>query len=591
MRLPKLFPTLAVTVSVMCSFQSAQADFLGGLSKKLSEASDVIAESGNKVVDGIKDVGQDIGVIEKDKPADNTKQFSGQPKKESTAVAESSPPAGAEPLPGGVSSRIQKMYRELDKVDKKMATGAGSATDRAQRAQTDLKRAHSFMDEIDKRYSGRFSPNHPDMVAAKSRLAEAQKAFDRALAGAIEHDTAIAAEEHKQEEAAAAELARIEEERKIAEAAEKVERADAEAFCRNWDDKLSPYAYGDKTIGSSMTTNQQAVAGWRRNAGEATQLLAEYPRGKCASVDPIADLVQRRIAEFSVVEQNMRAQQQQLAADKGTIVFSTSPFDDSSNSSGQQSFQAGDNIYGIIRITRPWSEIYKKDRNLDVRINTKIDGKSIHAQFVKIKDPSLSKEKHLIFNVAPDPRNLVAYSDPRIEYGKATASIVQGPNELTHHLAKLSPGTHILSFDVYYYGKIWAAGEFTISGDNYSAYEKLHNTIAGGVIADRTLPKAQMNNKGLEQEMISLLKEAGWDNVYRLNIIDKDWWIERINGGNTPVKAKYLAAVALTKKSDGTCVYKKCTFHKDRLITGGFSELYLSHQGDEVTILAGNIDK
>ncbi len=100
-----------------------------------------------------------------------------------------------------------------------------------------------------------------------------------------------------------------------------------------------------------------------------------------------------------------------------------------------------------------------------------------------------------------------------------------------------------------------------------------------------------MQNKKLEKEMTALLKEADWDNVYRLNIIDKDWWIERVNGGNTPIKARYMAAAALTRKPDGSYCYKKCTFHQDKLITGAFGELYLSHQGSEVPINKENIDK
>lgn len=77
-----------------------------------------------------------------------------------------------------------------------------------------------------------------------------------------------------------------------------------------------------------------------------------------------------------------------------------------------------------------------------------------------------------------------------------------------------------------------------------------------------------MKDEHIAKNMRSLLKNAGWDNVYRLNITDKDWWIERVNGGNTPVKSRYLAAVALAKKSDGSYFYKKCTFHQDKLITG-----------------------
>ena len=48
---------------------------------------------------------------------------------------------------------------------------------------------------------------------------------------------------------------------------------------------------------------------------------------------------------------------------------------------------------------------------------------------------------------------------------------------------------------------------------------------------------------------------------------------------------------ALAKGGDGTYYYKVCTFHQDKLITGDFGRLYLSHQGDKVPIPKKNIDK
>lgn len=81
--------------------------------------------------------------------------------------------------------------------------------------------------------------------------------------------------------------------------------------------------YGDKSIGSGMTTNQQLVAEWRKHAGEAHLLLSSYLTGKCPFVDPIADIVTTRIAEFTASDRQRQAQRQQFAADKGEIVFST----------------------------------------------------------------------------------------------------------------------------------------------------------------------------------------------------------------------------------------------------------------------------
>jgi hypothetical protein len=72
--------------------------------------------------------------------------------------------------------------------------------------------------------------------------------------------------------------------------------------------------------------------------------------------------------------------------------------------------------------------------------------------------------------------------------------------------------------------------------------------------------------------------------------VDKDWWIDRVAGGNSAEKSRHIAAAALSKDGNGY-FYKKVTFHKDRLITGGYGPLYISHTGDRIEILEENIDK
>jgi hypothetical protein len=56
------------------------------------------------------------------------------------------------------------------------------------------------------------------------------------------------------------------------------------------------------------------------------------------------------------------------------------------------------------------------------------------------------------------------------------------------------------------------------------------------------------------------------------------------------VKSRHLAAAALARDGEGY-YYKVCTFHQDQLLTGGFGELYLSHQGERVPVPKDNIDR
>ena len=185
---------------------------------------------------------------------------------------------------------------------------------------------------------------------------------------------------------------------------------------------------------------------------------------------------------------------------------------------------------------------------------------------------------------------MTAYSDPGREYGSSTATLRQGPNELTHHLAQLEPGRHSMSFDVTYFGTVWSAGSFTIAGDDFRKYAALHEQIAEGVAGAVTLPAAAMTNRSLAAEMQSLLENAGWEDIHRVSIVDKDWWTDRVAGGDSAVQSRHIAAAALARDDEGY-YYKVCTFHQDKLITGGFGELYLSHQGDRVPVPEANIDK
>ena len=75
-----------------------------------------------------------------------------------------------EKLPGGVTSRLKNMNSEMDKAEKSLAKGSGSASDRATRAEQYLKRAHGYKDEIEKKYAGQYSEDHPDVATAYDRL-------------------------------------------------------------------------------------------------------------------------------------------------------------------------------------------------------------------------------------------------------------------------------------------------------------------------------------------------------------------------------------------------------------------------------------
>jgi len=499
-------------------------------------------------------------------------------------------------LPGGVSSRLKSIQSELDKAEKALKVGAGTAVDRARRAEQYLKRASRYKSEIEKQYAGKYSEDQPDVAAAFGRLAALEKSVKAA------RQEAVAAEEVERkakeaEEAAAAKAAR---EREAASEAKKQEAATAaqadQELCDSWNRRLKVYTEGEKAIYSCSAADDATMPKCKGLYDEAVALMKEFNQSAeasdpCGAVRSTLSDINRYMDNFKVAYDQYAQKEAEAKANKGEIVFSTSPIDPDKPSGLSRQFKAGDRIYGLIRTTKPWSAIYGKKDSANVMVNVTLDGKKIHAQFVNLKKPELVQRQYLRFDVAPDPGKMTAYDNPDIEYGKSTAVTRQGPNELTYHLGELGPGTHTMTFEVQYFGTVWAAGEFTVEGENFAAYAKLHSEIAGAVSQAVTLPAAKMVDKNMAAEMKALLENAGWKNIHRINIVDKDWWVDRTSGGDSPVKSRHIAAAALARGDDGAYYYKVCTFQQDKLITGAFGKLYLSHQGDKVPVPTENIDK
>lgn len=635
------------------SLQTAQAGLLDDVGSALGSAA-------NRVQKDLKEAGQEVGLVDKD-------------------------------LPGGVTSRLKKMNKELDKADKALAKGAGGPLDRAQRAQGHLKKAQKYRQEIDKRYKGKFSAKAPSVKAADQRLAKTEKKINAALEGAEQAPAATAAAGGKQAAAAAPaakastataaataappaklpggaknrlgkvdrELVKLDrvlnkkastdwkakqagmymkqaqtyldeiEKRypeamghpRVKEAQDKLARAknqvaslegkvaedqaqkqqaaaaakDAKALSQEWAAKLKPFitSSSGKELVTYSTNDPKLWQKWEPIYAELDPLWQEYQKvdfggKKSMDLKMIDQQLGRAVERYKENHAKYKKTQAAAAARLGDIVFAKAPLDPANPSGTTRTFEAGDHIYGLVLAKKPWSEIYRNKNKAMIRIDVKIDGKKIHAQFVELRKPEYLARKYLVFEIAP--KEMTAYSDPDIVYGKTTATMRQGPMEMLDRLSKLPSGKHKLEFKVAYYGKTWAQGGFEIQGSDFEDYKDMAKQAAGAAAKSVTLPRAKMTNKAMEAKMRELAKNAGWPDIYRLNIIDKAWWIDRVSGGNSPVKSRHMAAAIMAKDGDGY-YYKVCTFHQHRLITGGFGPLELTHTGDRVPVAEENKDK
>jgi len=506
---------------------------------------------------------------------------------EPSATAASEPVAPAvDALPRAVSGDVANTKSKLDEAEAAWgedytgkSTVSGETDPRAVKldaVESPLKSANYYYDNILKkcqRQSSPCDPTHPEIAVLKSRLDAMQANMQDLKAELASVEAAEAATAKEAENRAAA----------------------AEADCEGWRERLYVYTDGDNALYRCVSADPEQMPACKEQYDEAKTLMAEFGKTQwaqepCGAIRSTLGDLERYIENFAASYETYAAEHAAAIANLGEFVFSKQPIDPAKPAELTTKFKAGEKIYGLIQTKKPWSEIYDGKSSAEVMVNVKLDGDKMHAQFVKLDSPKLMAQQHLVFEIAPDPDKMTAYSNPDRVYGSSTATMRQGPNELTYWLAQLAPGEHTMAFDITYFGTTWAAGDFTISGENFGDYAGLHEEIAQAVAAAVTLPPARKTDKAMAAEIKTLLENAGWQNIHRINIVDKDWWIDRVAGGDSAVQSRHIAAAALARDSDGY-YYKVCTFQQDRLLTGGFGELYVSHQGDRVPVAQANIDK
>ncbi len=269
-------------------------------------------------------------------------------------------------------------------------------------------------------------------------------------------------------------------------------------------------------------------------------------------------------------------------------VFSKNPINPKSPPSSSSSFVAGDKIYGMLKAAKPWKELNRNNNYIIVWLY--IDGQKKIYKNIGLKRPELLKRDYFIIDVAPDPAEMTNYTDRDIVFPEKDG-LKFGPELFTKYLSELSQGEHSFRLEVKAYNRIYASGEFTISGDDYSVYATLLADIKESSGKQQKMPKPGKTDIALQNEMRGLLKNAGWPDIRRLIIVDKDWWIDRVAGGDSAIKSRHIEATAAAKDTSGAFYFQHVTFHQPMLITGAWGKLELTHSGKKKSVQENNIDK
>ena len=273
------------------------------------------------------------------------------------------------------------------------------------------------------------------------------------------------------------------------------------------------------------------------------------------------------------------------AVGAGKIVFAKSPIDPAKPANLTTSFQAGDTIYGLIQAGKSWREIYeaKGKTELGLMIVMAI-GENETMQYITLKKAAYIDRAQLLLDIAPAPEKMTAYKNPDIQFGEGKGNRKIGPIAFTYELGQLPAGKHKIQFFIRNYGDKIAAGEIEIEGSDFKFYTELHEKVKAASQALETLPPAGMVNQGLEGQMRKLLQNAGWNNILRVVIVDKEWWLE----GST---SRYLNVAAAAKGADGKCYWCNLQFTQPKLITGAWGALELTKTGIKRHIAEENINK
>ena len=345
-------------------------------------------------------------------------------------------------------------------------------------------------------------------------------------------------------------------------------------------------------FGSMMDDVGSAVKNGINTVGESVGEI--LPKDKESEAEnPAKTESQKEVSGKSTADKNSKGQFAKTkgassSVDSGGSLFSKYPINPDSLPAPVVSFSAGDNIYGMLKAAKPWKDLNKNNNYIIVWLY--IDGQQKVYKSVGLKRPELIARDYFIIDIAPDPSNMSNYSDRDIVFPEKDGYKF-GPELFTKYLSELSPGEHTFRLEVKAYNKIYASGEFSISGDDYSSYAKLLADIKDSSGKQQKMPKAGKTDIELQKEMIALLKKAGWPDIRRLVIVDKDWWIDRVDGGDSAVKSRHMEAAAAAKNTDGSFYFRHVTFHQPMLITGDWGKLELTTTGEKKPIPEANIGK
>ncbi len=114
-----------------------------------------------------------------------------------------------EPLPGNVSFKLRDVERVVDRAERTIAVDHIAEVDKIAAARSGAAEARGVMAELERRYAGKYDPQHPEIVAMAGRIGALEATAQGREAARAESQAAAAAQASSASAASADWLARL----------------------------------------------------------------------------------------------------------------------------------------------------------------------------------------------------------------------------------------------------------------------------------------------------------------------------------------------------------------------------------------------
>ena len=268
------------------------------------------------------------------------------------------------------------------------------------------------------------------------------------------------------------------------------------------------------------------------------------------------------------------------------LVFSKSPIDPANPTNLTESFNTGDNIYGLLLLDRTVKEFASEESVRHPQLGYSVNrptlvidmlidniplfsGRHNYVWDIENKDSawnSVPNDRFFFFDVAPNSANIKTYAYPKLffgvlsSYGRPNNRAKAGAQYYSHQISRLTPGEHTITFKIS--GKDSVEGSFKINGSSYAVYNQLADKLESASAQNATLPAPKMRNAALEASIKTAVRNAGnRDSILRVIITNPDWYIQRNSLGR--ILFRGIFATIAFKKANGSCYFVQEYFKQD----------------------------